>query len=34
MKLLLISLHFDNEDLLGDVGKWEEFVAKAEMGRK
>lgn len=34
MKLLLISLHFDNEDLLGDVGKREEFVAKAEMDRK
>lgn len=34
MKLLLISVHFDNENLLGAVGKWEEFVAETEMGRK
>lgn len=33
MKLLLINLHFDTDDLLGPVGKWEEFVAEAEMGR-
>lgn len=34
MKLLLICVHSDNENLLRAVGKVEEFVFETEIGRK